>query len=349
MKLRRTVVVTILAGLVLAGCGAGEKLSPQLAMRDAANTTVKARQGTFTFSIVGSEADLNTVLNDGAKLSDEDRKGLQLLSQSHITLTTAADVFGLDVKVGEIDHAVELRYVGKKLFVRADVPGIARLMDASTDEINATVEGLAQAGFGFLKDAAAGKWLEADLGGLGDMFKGLAQQFGGGAAAGGSTTSSSGPSASQFKQAKDAIGKALRDNTAIARQKSDDIGDHYVVTVNSLRNLYSAVLPVLSQFPLPTGRPPAASEVPDRPVTIDAWVKGGRIVRLELPLHPFDTKAGPGRVAVRVDIDRDASAVTAPAGAVNVDVAGLLQKFVQTMMGGLSGMTSLLPGKGVPG
>jgi hypothetical protein len=255
-------------------------------------------------------------------------------------------VFGVDVKVGDVDHAVELRYVGKKIYVRADVPALVKLMDASPDEVNSTVEGLAQNGFGFLKDAAAGKWIVADLGPLGDMFKGLAEQFGGAA---GSTTSSSGPSASQFKQAKDAIGQALRDNTGIARQKADPTGDHYVVTVNSLRGLYASILPVISQFPMPTGKPPAASEVPDRPVTIDAWVKGGRIVRLELPLNQFDTKAGQGRVAVRVDIARDATPVVAPTDAVNVDVAGLLQKFVQTFMGGLSEITNGTTGKGVPG
>ena len=133
MKLRTTMVTAVLTALVLTGCGAREKLSPPLAMRNAANSTVKAKQGTFTFSIVGSEADLNTVLNDGAKLSEEDRKGLQLLGQSHIALTTAENQFGLDVKVGGIDHAVELRYVGKKLYVRADVPAIAKLMDASPD------------------------------------------------------------------------------------------------------------------------------------------------------------------------------------------------------------------------
>jgi len=352
MKLRASVVAAVLAATVLTGCGAGEKISPQLAVRDAANSTVKAKQGTFTFSIVGAESDLNTVLNDGAKLSEEDRKGLQLLSQSHISLTTAQNVFALDVKVGDIDHAVELRYVGKKLYVRADVPAIAKLMDAPAEEVNATVEGLAQAGFDFLKDAAAGKWLSADLGALGDTFKGLAQQFAGGGATGGAlaaTTPASTPTASQFKQAKDAIGKALRDNTSIARQKGDSIGEHYVVTVNSLRGLYAAVLPVISQFPIPGGaKPPAASEVPDRPVTIDAWLKGGRIVRLELPLNQFDTKSGQGRVAVRVDIARDASPVTAPADAVNVDVAGLLQKFVQAFMGGLSEISGAT-GKGVPG
>ena len=56
-------------------------------MRDAANTTVHAKQGTFTFSLIGSEDDLNAVLNEGAKLSDEDRLGLRLLGQSqHVSL-----------------------------------------------------------------------------------------------------------------------------------------------------------------------------------------------------------------------------------------------------------------------
>src|SRR5207244_2719860 len=163
-----------------------EKISPQLAVRDAANSTVKAKQGTFTFSIVGAENDLNAVLNDGAKLSEEDRKGLHLLSQSHISLTTAPNVFALDVKLRDIAPA--------------------------------------------------------------DPVKGLAREVAGGGATGGApaaTTPASTPSASQFKQAKDAIGKALRDNTSIARQKGDSTGDHYVVTVNSLRGLYSAVLPVI--------------------------------------------------------------------------------------------------------
>src|SRR5438270_2007970 len=147
MKLRRTLVAGVLATVVLSGCGAAEKLSPQVAVRDAANTTVKAEQGTFTFSVVGSEDDLNAVLNQGAALSDKDRLGLRLLGQSHVSLMTAADMFALDVKVGDIDHAVELRYVGKKLYARADVPAIAKLMGASPDEVNQTVQSLADQRF----------------------------------------------------------------------------------------------------------------------------------------------------------------------------------------------------------
>src|SRR2546428_7474281 len=155
------------------------------------------------------------------------------------------------------------------------------------------------------------------------MFKGFAEQFGAagrGGAAGTPTPSSSGPTPSQFKQARDAIGKALHDNTSVAKQASDSTGDHYVVTVNSARGLYAAILPVFSQFPLP-GKPSAASEIPDRPVTIDAWVKSGRIVRLELPLNQFG-KGGGGRVAARLDFARDSAGGTAPADAPPGDGAG---------------------------
>ena len=348
MKLGRTVVAAVLAAVVLSACSAAEKISPHVAMRNAANTTVKAKQGTFTFSLVGSEDDLNAVLNEGATLSEDDRLGLRLLGQSHITLITAPDAFALDVKVGDIDHAVELRYVGKKLYVRADVPALVKLMGGSADEVNQTVQSLAEHGFGFLKDAAAGTWIVADFGPLGDMLKGFAEQFGGAGnngAAGSPTPSSSGPTPNQFKQARDAIGKALHDNTSVARQNPDSVGDHYVVTVNSVRGLYAAILPVFSQFPL-RQKPPALSEIPDRPVTIDAWVKSGRIVRLELPLNQFG-KGGGGRVAARLDIARDSGGVTAPTGAVPVDVAGLVRNLMQSLSG-LSGLSGLqgLPGLG---
>jgi hypothetical protein len=323
-----------------------------VAVRDAANTTVKAKQGTFTFSVVGREEDVNALLNEGAALTDEDRRALQVLGSSHIAVTTAQDQFGVDVKVGDIGHAVELRYVGQKLYVRADVPALAALMGTSTDEVNATVDGLAANGFGFLKDGAAGKWLVADLGPLGDMVKGFAERIAGGTGGAGTATSSSAPGPSQIKQARDAIGKALRDNTSVARGKSDSTGDHYVVTVNSARNLYAAVLPVVSQLPL-AQKLPAAGEIPDRPVAIDAWVKSGRIVRLELPLNQFGP-AGQGPVAVRLDIDRDAGGVAPPADAVPVDVAGLVSRFMQTMSGGLAGLNGLpglnqVPGLSIPG
>src|SRR5256885_9851811 len=80
---------------------------------------------------------------------------------------------------------------------------------------------------------------------------------------------------------------------------------------------------------------------------MDAWVKNGRIVRLELPLNQFG-KGGQGRVAARVDIARDAGDVTAPAGAVPVDVAGMGRKLVQSLSG-LSGLGGVGGGEGGDG
>src|SRR5581483_11686151 len=236
------------------------------------------------------------------------------------------------------------RYVGKKLYARADVPAIANVMGTSPAEVNQAVQGLATQGLGFLKDAAAGKWLVADLGPMSDMLKGFAQQFGGaGQGVVSPTPSSGGPTPSQFQQAKAAVGQALRDNTSVAKQGSDATGDHYVVTVRSARNLYAALVPALSQLPGADKLPPAG-EIPDRPMTIDTWVKSGRIVRLELPLNQFGT-AKAGRVAVRLDIDRDATDVAAPTGAVPVDIAGVLSKLLQSFSG-LAGASGL---QGVPG
>ena len=79
-------------------------------------------------------------------------------------------------------------------------------------------------------------------------------------------------------------------------------------------------------------------------------MKNGRIVRLELPLNQFRQRAR-GRVAARVDIARDAGDVAAPAGAVPVDVAGMVRKFVQSLSGlsGLGGVAGLNGLNGVPG
>ncbi len=312
-------IATAVAVVALAGCSAAEKLSPQLAVKEAAKSTTNQKEGSYTLSIAGSEADVNALLNEGAPLSDEDRQGLTLLRNGHITVTRGTDKYALDIKVGDLDHAVELRSVDKKLFVRADVAGLAKLLSASPDEINAAVSGLAsQPGLGFLSAAVAGKWISADLGGLFDKKP-----------------------VTDWKAIKDAIGKALSDDVAIKKLQGDDAGDHYLATVSSLRTFYAKVAPVLSQSMtnfLPSGdRLPPASAVPDKPANLDVWVKSGRVSRLELDLGQFAPAPPPGRVALRLDIDREAATVTAPADAVNVDLAGLLGKLLNQFGGLLQG------------
>jgi hypothetical protein len=343
MRLRRAVIAGVVSAVVLAGCGAAEKLSPRVAVREAAKSTANAREGTFRLTVVGSENDLNALFNEGAPLTDEERAGLGILRNGHIAVSSGQDKFGLDVKAGDLEHAFELRYVDKKLYARADIAGLAKLFSESPEEINQQISEMAsQEGFGFLSAAAAGKWIVADLSTLTGLFDGLGKQFGGGTES--STPLPTGPQGvpSEFTALKDAVGKALSEDISIKELKSDDVGDHYLGTVTSLRGFYAKIRPALTQVgSLPfAGQLPAVSDVPDQPASLDVWIKSGRLSRLELDLAQFMPASPPpntGRVALRLDIDRDAAGVTAPSDAVSVDVAGLLGKLFSQFGGLLEG------------
>jgi len=330
--IRRAVIAAVLSTVVLAGCGAAEKLSPRAAVRSAAESTANQKEGTFRLSVVGSENDLNALFNEGAPLNDEDRAGLAVLRNSHIVASTGRDRFGLDVKAGDLEHAIELRYVGRKLYARADIAGLAKLFSGSAEEVNQNLSELAgQDGFGFLAAAAAGKWVVADLSTLSGMFKGIGKQFGLGTDSSIPIPTAPEKIPSEFQALKDAVGKALTEDVSVKDAGNDDAGDHYVATVSSLRSFYAKVRPALTQLgALPmAGQLPDADEVPDKPASLDVWVKSGRVSRVEFDLGQLAGSNPPpngGRVALRVDIDRDAESISAPDDAVSVDIAGLLEK-----------------------
>jgi hypothetical protein len=336
MSLRRALIAAVASALVLTGCAAGEKVSPRVAMRNAVKATTAQKEGTYTLTILGSEADLNAVLNEGLPLSEEDREGINLLRNGHIAVSTGADKFGLDIKAGDLEHAFELRYVDKKLYARADVAGLAKLFGASPEEIDQTVQALAyQEGFEFLAAAATGKWLVADFSALKNVFEGLGKQFGldttgSTGETGGSTATSGQPGAGQLQAMKDALGKALSEDVTTQELKSDSVGDHYLSTVASMRAFYAKVRPIFEQHAGTYAKDlPPADLVPDKPGSVDVWVKSGRVSRVELDLAQFSPAppAGAGRVALRLDISSEAPALAAPPDAVPVDIAGLLGKF----------------------
>jgi hypothetical protein len=351
-RVRRASVVALSAALFLSGCGAAEKLSPRVAVRDAAKSTASQKEGTFTLSFVGSESDINALLNSGAALSADDRKGLELVRNGQISVSAANGTFGLVVKAGNLDRAFELRYVGQKLYVRADVAELAKLAGTTPEELNATVSALAsKPGFEWLSAGASGKWLSADLG----LFKDLANKAGnlfGGAGAPLTTSSSSAekaPTDSRFKALQEAVSKALTEDIAIKKLNGDDVGDHYQGTVTSLRAFYAKIQPALQNamgaIPIPGGQQlPPASAVPDKPASMDVWVKSGRVARLEVPLAQFDPEGSASKAALRLDIARQASDVAAPPDAVNVDLTGILTNLFGQFGGLLQGAAGKSPG-----
>lgn len=323
VNLRRTIIAaaTVMA-LALAACGTAEVLAPPLAVQEAARSTLDRSSMQLTFSLAGDADDILALFGEGAAPTDDDRRGVDVVRDSRLTVsfdrgdeaTVDDDRFALDLDVGDIDHAVEVRVVAKTLYARADVPLLAEYFGFQTGSLAEAVAGAETAGFGFLADAVAGRWLSTDLAPLEAMAEG-----GAGLDAGG---------AEQLQPFLDALASAFSEDVDVERVGKDGAGERYRLTV-ALRRVYERLLPLLGSLPgLPgPGMIPPASEVPDETVTADVWVADGRISRGELDLAQFAPHAT-GPVALRVDISGLDGDITAPEGAVDVNVMQILGSFL---------------------
>jgi hypothetical protein len=345
MNLRRIGPVVVVMGLATAACGkAAEVVAPSLAVRQAAQSAFDEHRGRFTLSLVGEEADLAALLEPpgargvpdsaGARgvpdSAQEDRRFVDVLRSSRIVVSVDGgdeasaddDRFALDVDLGDIDRAVEMRVVDKTMYLRGDVAGLARLFEAEPGVLSQLVGRAQEGGFGFVADAVAGKWLSLDLAPLETMAKGAAAQRGGQLPDVG---------AAQFSQLLEAVSKTFGEDVDVKRLGQEDAGRHYRLTV-PVRRVYERLAPVVGQlFAMPGLETlPPATEVPDRAVSLDVWTSDGRINRAELDLGQFAPQPPAGRVALRVDVDQLDGDIKAPGDAVEVNV---MQIFSQIMAG----------------
>jgi hypothetical protein len=337
MNLRRSAALLSLFALVLAACGAAQVLAPRVALREAAEATFDQGRTTMTVTLVGAEKDVNTLLNEGKALTADDRRGLDLLRSSRLVISTdrGADATSVKddrsafkLKLGDVDDALELRMIGGILYARADVAGVRKLFDVPEATVAQVVAGARQAGFGFVADAAAGRWLEADLNFL---QSGTKPGAGGGTALPGLA----GPG-DERRRLTDAFTAAWGQDVKVTRLAADGTGDHYRLDV-PMRRVYERLLPALGGLPgVPglNGLPPAA-QVPDRTASADVWVADGRIVRGEFDLAQFASEKA-ARVALRVDISPLRDGIKAPADAVKVDV----KEIASRLFGGFPGAGS---------
>jgi hypothetical protein len=330
MNLRRIGAAVVVMGLAVAACGkAAEVVAPRIAVREAAQSTFDGQQGRFTLRLVGDAAAIDGLLEP----ADEDRQFLDVLLKSSIAVsmdggdpaTLDDDRFALEVDLGDVDRAIELRMVDKTMFVRADVAGLVRLFEAEAGNLTEVVNGAQQAGLGFVADAVAGKWLSFDLAPLEAMAGGALSQPGGELPSLG---------ASQFQKLLDAVSATFGEDVDVKRLGQEDAGQHYHLTV-PLRRVYERLVPVFGDlFSMPGLAPPPATEVPDRSISLDVWTDDGRIRRAELDLGQFADEAPAGRVALRVDFDSLDGDIKAPGDAVEVNVMEILGQLM-TGMGAL--------------
>ena len=324
MKLRRIGAVVVVVGLAAVACGkAAEVVAPRVAVREAAQSTFDGSQGRFSLSLVGDQADMAALLEASA----EDRELLDALRESRISVSIDGgdeadrndDRFALEVDLGPVDQALELRMVDKTLYVRGDVAGLVRLFEAEAGTLSEVVNGAQQAGLGFVADAVAGKWLALDLAPLEEMAGGAGQP-------GGELPKLGGP---QFQKLLDAVSATFGEDVDVKRLGQEDPGQHYRLTV-PLRRVYERLLPSFGElFAMPPGiAPPPANEVPDRSVSLDVWTDDGRIRRAEVVLNQLIPGAPEGPVALRVDFESLGGGITAPGGAVAVNVTEIFNQLM---------------------
>jgi hypothetical protein len=131
---------------------------------------------------------------------------------------------------------------------------------------------------------------------------------------------------------------ALTTGTTITKVGSDSVGDHYQVVVMPQQlvtalqqDVSSAAGPLSSQL----GKADSSlSKLPNKPVTVDVWVSGGKLKQIELDLRQFHQGAGgpANPVGLKITFGPESGSISVPSGATPVDLSSL-----GGLLGGLAG------------
>ena len=169
-----------------------------------------------------------------------------------------------------------------------------------------------------------GEWVSMDVQAYLDQLDELSAGTEGGGPA------DTGLSAETAAQLRDLLGTALKDAVvSVERREADDeLGDHLVAGLD-LRKAYTELasgLPDLFTGAAADGLReslPPVTDVPDKQIDVSFWVLDDELTRVELDLAQFlDEPAG--HLVLRADV-RPGQEITAPSGAVEFDVAALME------------------------
>ena len=213
-------------------------------------------------------------------------------------------------------QVIELRLVDKTLFLRADVQKLASAA-GQTDRIQALQQQAAQMP-AWLQAALGGKWVSLPT----DTAKSLAGQLGASTAAT--------PNTAQAKKALDELQAALeRDVTVTRASDGGDKGDHLILKGDA-RKLVNDLIQVGGSVASVPGLPTAApTSVPEKTLTLDAWVKDGELRQLSFDLVQLaegaDAQKLQGKhVPLTLLFESKADSIDKPGDAVPIDLSQIL-------------------------
>lgn len=318
--------------LVLAACGGSSGSSSARSEYLKAIHNLEGSPETITLSVDSNPESLQAIAaKTNANLSSDTAQKI-LDSSFSISSNGASDPKDAQAQItlnvaGSDD--LEIRYLNQVFYIQADVSSLLSTFGGDPSQAEALAQQASAAGYSFVGSLIHGKWIE--LTGLAE----LTQSLGGGSPS----------STEQVKQLQGKLLDILKTTTSVSDEGSDSIGDHLVVSLN-LRDFVSKFFDFLKSInPAASQAAPDLSQVPDKTVKLDAWVKDGNLVQQEFDLMQIndlvssDSDKLPERVtklALKVAFEPFSGSIEAPSGVVEVN----LQQLLQTVMGGLTGSSS---------
>jgi hypothetical protein len=338
------VVALIAAGS--AACGTAAASTPDAKVKNAFDKLSDQKSLSFGLHFGASADQIWSALQGEDDFTKDDAALLAKL-RADISLSSAKAL--KDVKQGDKSSGAfrvsadgtgkkslaEVRSVNGKVYLRLDLKGFEALDTvkssnkdlAQLDQFLGMADGL-PASLGSVKAALKGDWVTIDPKSFTDFAKSMSKSAGGsGAPLGSLPDTSKGLDAKTQQQVVDALRKALQNNAKFKDLGSHDGADHVQVTVPArqvAKELEGSLGSLTKQ--IPGFKPSDLDSVPDKSVSVDVAVKGGKVSAISLDVAQFDTKAK-GKLPLVLDIDSGADPVTAPAGAKTLnpqDIMGLV-------------------------
>ncbi|GHF87601.1 hypothetical protein GCM10018790_76370 [Kitasatospora xanthocidica] len=218
---------------------------------------------------------------------------------------------------------LEYRQVDAKGYLHVDAKGVVKLTGEDPSEVDAVTKDLPPE-MAAVKDVLAGKWVELDLQALADEAK-----KNDGKKASPSAAPTADPEAAKqlLNSLKDVLGR-----TVTYEDKGKKDGTEHIWMSAPARQLvdelFKAVKPVADKFPQQFKKFPskAPSDVPDRKVGVDLYLKDGAFSSATFDLAQLADKIEPGvNFPVKLAFDKSAPNVQAPADATKLTSEDLMK------------------------
>lgn len=326
--MRRAMIVLTALLLLIGACGGSE--DPKQRLVEGINGLSEGEGVSMTITLQSNVGSLQALAKeDGDRLEAEDAQkildsSVELSSKNAQQPKDAAGELALNL-AGKSD-AVELKFIGDSLFVRADVAQVVETLGQDPSVLQRLSQQASASGLPFLQAALRGEWLRLD------GVSALAAQFGG--------PQAQPQSQEQQQRTIREFAETMKQQARVQEGDEEGPGDHLVSTIN-LRDFYRSLLDLAQRLGqrVPQAALPSPDEVPNESIELDTWVEDDSLRQVEFDFLQLDKldddqiPAGVNELALRVGIEEFTGEVSRPQDAVEVDPRALFALFAPAQLG----------------